>query len=64
MKMMTTYGKPKAILAISAHWYTKGTLVQTAAEPKQIYDMYGFPKTLYEVKYPAKGSYPDRAPGN
>lgn len=53
--VLKQYGKPKAILAISAHWYTKGTFVQTAAEPKQIYDMYGFPKDLYEVKYPAKG---------
>lgn len=54
-KILKEYGKPKAILAISAHWYTKGTFVQTAAEPKQIYDMYGFPKELYEVKYPVTG---------
>ncbi len=49
-KVLQQYGKPKAILAISAHWYTKGTFVQTAEEPEQIYDMYGFPKELYEVK--------------
>jgi len=48
--------KPKAILAISAHWYTEGTRVSTAAEPKQIYDMYGFPEALYQVKYPVKGA--------
>ena len=54
-KVLQQYGKPKAILAISAHWYTKGTFVQTAEEPEQIYDMYGFPKELYEVKYPVKG---------
>lgn len=54
-KILREYGKPKAILAISAHWYTRGTYIQNAAEPKQIYDMYGFPKELYEVKYPAKG---------
>lgn len=24
-------------------------------KPKWIYDMYGFPKELYEVKYPVKG---------
>ena len=54
-KILKEYGKPKAILAISAHWYTRGTFVQTAAEPKQIYDMYGFPKELYEVKYPVAG---------
>jgi 4,5-DOPA dioxygenase extradiol len=47
--------KPKAILAISAHWYTDGTRIQSAAKPKQVYDMYGFPKALYEVKYPVQG---------
>src|SRR3712207_357277 len=55
-KILYKYGKPKAILAISAHWYVEGTFVQTDKEPKQIYDMYGFPKELYEVKYPVKGS--------
>lgn len=49
------YGKPKAILMISAHWYTHGTMIQSAENPKQIYDMYGFPHALYEVQYPAKG---------
>ena len=53
--LIEQYGKPKAILAISAHWFGKGTLVQKVDEPKQIYDMYGFPKALYEVKYPVKG---------
>lgn len=48
--------RPKAILAISAHWYTKGTRIQDEEYPKMIYDMYGFPKNLYEVVYPARGS--------
>lgn len=50
------YGKPKAILAISAHWYTEGTFIQSAVEPRQIYDMYGFPQELYELKYSVKGN--------
>ena len=54
-KILEQYGKPKAILAVSAHWYTRGTFIQTAEEPKQVYDMYGFPRELYEVKYPVKG---------
>ena len=54
-KILEKYGKPKAILSISAHWYVDGTFIQTSPEPKQIYDMYGFPKELYEVKYSVKG---------
>ena len=54
-KVIEEYGKPKAILAVSAHWYTRGTFIQTASEPRQIYDMYGFPRELYEVKYPVSG---------
>lgn len=56
-QFLTTFGKPQAILAISAHWYTvQGTLIQTSASPPQINDMFGFPRELYEVRYPAKGS--------
>ena len=53
--IIKNYDKPKAILAISAHWYADGTYIQSAENPKQIYDMYGFPQELYEVVYPAKG---------
>jgi len=48
--------KPQAILSVSAHWYTDGTRVHDAPHPKTVYDMYGFPKPLYEVKYDAPGS--------
>jgi 4,5-DOPA dioxygenase extradiol len=54
-KLTEKYGKPNAILAISGHWYADGTYVQSAGKPKQIYDMYGFPKELYDVKYPVSG---------
>lgn len=50
------FGKPRAILAVSAHWYTRGSFVQSTAAPEQIYDMYGFPKALYDFKYPVAGS--------
>ena len=52
--------KPRAILCVSAHWVTRGTLVTAMEQPRMIYDMYGFPKELYEVKYNAPGS-PDLA---
>ena len=48
--------KPEVILSISAHWFTKGTKVMNEEKPKTIYDMYGFPKELYEVIYNSPGS--------
>src|SRR5208337_4057955 len=48
--------RPEAILVVSAHWLTEGTFVTCDAEPRQIYDFYGFPAALYEFRYPAKGS--------
>lgn len=48
--------KPKAILSISAHWYTNGTKIMDEESPKTIYDMYGFPDELYKIVYAAKGS--------
>lgn len=47
--------KPKAILLISAHWFTNDTFVQSEKNPRQIYDMYGFPDELYQVEYRPNG---------
>lgn len=51
------YGKPKALLVISAHWITRefALRAQGGAIP-MIYDMYGFPRELYEVRYEAQGA--------
>lgn len=46
---------PKAILAISAHWETRGTKVLRLEQPKTIHDFGGFPEALYKMQYPAKG---------
>jgi 4,5-DOPA dioxygenase extradiol len=47
--------KPKAILSVSAHWYTRGTGVTAMAAPKTIHDFGGFPQALYDMRYPAPG---------
>jgi len=47
--------RPRAILAISAHWYVPATAVTAMAAPRTIHDFGGFPRELYEVRYAAPG---------
>lgn len=47
---------PRAILCVSAHWFVQGTWVTSNASPRTIHDFGGFPKALYEVRYPARGA--------
>lgn len=47
--------RPRAIVCISAHWETEGIAVTAAARPPMIYDFYGFPQALFDVRYPAPG---------
>ena len=42
--------KPDAILCVSAHWETPRPAITASPNPPMIYDFYGFPRALFEVK--------------
>jgi 4,5-DOPA dioxygenase extradiol len=48
---------PAAVLSVSAHWLSHGvTKVTAMTKPETIHDFGGFPKSLFDIQYPAPGA--------
>jgi len=47
---------PQAIIVASAHWETNEPQITGAAQPATIHDFKGFPKALYDLRYPSPGA--------
>lgn len=46
----------KGILVISAHWITSGTQITSHKNNPLVYDFYGFPDELFQVRFESVGS--------
>src|SRR6478672_13967142 len=55
-QMATEIPMPKAVLVISAHWFTRGTQITAMDFPRTIHDFGGFPQELFDVQYKAPGN--------
>jgi 4,5-DOPA dioxygenase extradiol len=44
-----------SILCVSAHWETRNAYVTATDKPETIHDFHGFPRALFDVRYPAPG---------
>jgi len=54
-KFPQTIKKPEAIVIFSAHYESPIQLIGSVKQYEMIYDFFGFPQPMYEMKYEAKG---------
>ncbi len=47
--------RPRAILVVSAHWETAAPMLNAVDRNDTIHDFFGFPRPLYDLRYPAPG---------
>ncbi|HMM84257.1 MAG TPA: class III extradiol ring-cleavage dioxygenase [Azohydromonas sp.] len=51
-----TFGRPRAIVALSAHSLTREPVLLAAARHETVHDFGGFPDALYRLRYDAPGA--------
>ena len=51
-----TFGRPRAVLAVSAHSLAREPVLLAAAQHATVHDFSGFPPALYELRYDAPGA--------
>ena len=56
MELGRSLPRPRAVVAVSAHWETPLPTVNRVAANGTIHDFYGFPEALYRMRYDAPGS--------
>ena len=52
----STFGRPEAILAISAHSLAREPVLLAGAQHRAVHDFGGFPDALYQLRYDAAGA--------
>jgi aromatic ring-opening dioxygenase catalytic subunit (LigB family) len=55
LRSLAAIAKPRAVLAISAHWEEAVPTVMTGERPPLLFDYYGFPPESYELTWAAPG---------
>lgn len=50
-----TLVRPRAIVAVTAHWETDEVQVASGEQPDTIHDFFGFPQALFDMRYGASG---------